>query len=45
MRPTRTEDLFDRVKGQGKAAIIVHHLRKQCERGIDGFRGAGRLVH
>jgi hypothetical protein len=38
-----TQDLFDRVKGLGKAVIIVHHLRKQgiLSGSIDDLRGAG----
>lgn len=39
----RIQDLFDRVKGDGKAVILVHHLRKAqgVDAGISEIRGAG----
>lgn len=39
----KMQDLMDRVKGMGKAIIIVHHLRKpgQTNAGIEELRGAG----
>lgn len=39
----RIQDLFDRVKGNGKTVILVHHLRKAQgkDSGISELRGAG----